>query len=497
MNHATAASLGAVLQERRRHGRAATRRSAVYARMDRPGVLIRAVVENVSLTGVCLRSRVREQTGASIEIEIGGANGAKGVILVRGRVAYVNAMSGGAYAVGVRLIVPARALQAGDTPPIMHPDHARAMIASIEDALLRQPAGGPFPVAVVEHLRCRADIPDAAPAQPRRRRKRALALLLCLALLLAFLGYRLRDGARNTATMAAWKPDASDNAAEVPPEASAGSNVASDWQPPAGEPPESAQHAHAFTETGAFTPLPGAHVPPFDSEPADSAGSGVFAALAVPPERPGLPVEAFVSRYAEAYELAAAGNAAAAAGLLADMLAAPQTVDPVWREKAGALRDTLSAGGSPDALPPPMRDAFAIEAIRGVAPFQPALSIAVSKRDHTLAVFRDGVPVARFPVGLGQDGSTPSGRFYIANKIAHPDWYNRGEVVKAGDPANPLGAYWMGLGDAGGATSYGIHPTAETASVGQDASRGCIRMFPDDAAKLFRICDVGAPVLIE
>jgi len=73
-----------------------------------------------------------------------------------------------------------------------------------------------------------------------------------------------------------------------------------------------------------------------------------------------LPVEAFVSRYAEAYELAAAGNAAAAAGLLADMLAAQQTVDPVWREKAGALRDTLSAGGSPDALPPPMRDAFAI-----------------------------------------------------------------------------------------------------------------------------------------
>ena len=70
--------------------------------------------------------------------------------------------------------------------------------------------------------------------------------------------------------------------------------------------------------------------------------------------------------------------------------------------------------------------------------------------------------VRRFPVGVGRNDATPRGTFRIANKITDPDWYNRGEVVEAGSPLNPLGKRWMGLGMGGPenpATSYGLHPT--------------------------------------
>lgn len=124
------------------------------------------------------------------------------------------------------------------------------------------------------------------------------------------------------------------------------------------------------------------------------------------------------------------------------------------------------------------------------------LRLSVDKSDYVLTVFRGDRAVAEYPVGLGMNDTTPLGDFVIANKIANPDWYHRGESVKAGDPRNPLGAEWMGLGDARGPTSYGIHPTQERSSIGGNRSRGCVRMRPEDAAALFRVCAVGTPVQI-
>jgi lipoprotein-anchoring transpeptidase ErfK/SrfK len=54
----------------------------------------------------------------------------------------------------------------------------------------------------------------------------------------------------------------------------------------------------------------------------------------------------------------------------------------------------------------------------------------------------------------------------------------------------------MGLGTNGNATSYGIHPTEDAGSIGQPQSRGCIRMWPEDAETLFRLCPIGTPVRI-
>jgi lipoprotein-anchoring transpeptidase ErfK/SrfK len=123
-----------------------------------------------------------------------------------------------------------------------------------------------------------------------------------------------------------------------------------------------------------------------------------------------------------------------------------------------------------------------------------ALRILIEKGAHRLTLFRDGRPARRWPVGLGKDDSTPEGTFYIALKLVDPDWYNRGEVVPADDPDNPLGEHWMSLGAGGARTPYGIHGTIEPGSIGRSLSRGCVRMFPGDVAALFRMCPVGTRV---
>ena len=122
--------------------------------------------------------------------------------------------------------------------------------------------------------------------------------------------------------------------------------------------------------------------------------------------------------------------------------------------------------------------------------------VHIDKSDFALTVFVNGAPRHRFPVGLGLLDATPTGEFNIGNKIADPDWHSGSEVVKAGDPRNPLGAFWMGLSDGRGSTSYGLHPTGDPHSIGRLSSRGCIRMRPSDAQTLYRMCPIGTPVRI-
>lgn len=130
------------------------------------------------------------------------------------------------------------------------------------------------------------------------------------------------------------------------------------------------------------------------------------------------------------------------------------------------------------------------------APPEAPVRLEVDASDYVLTVFRGESAVAAYPVGLGMNNATPRGDFVIANKIANPDWFNRGETVKSGDPRNPLGALWMGLGDKKGPTSYGIHPTKEAGSIGSGRSRGCVRMRPADALALYEMCPLGTPVHI-
>lgn len=115
----------------------------------------------------------------------------------------------------------------------------------------------------------------------------------------------------------------------------------------------------------------------------------------------------------------------------------------------------------------------------------------VDRRAFTLDVYLGDVFVKQYRVGLGVDGSTPSGKWEVAVKLVNPTYYppRGGDILPADDPRNPLGERWIGLtgvgGEALGQARYGIHGTIEPDSIGQEASLGCIRMYNEDVEFLY------------
>ncbi|MEL6498882.1 MAG: L,D-transpeptidase family protein [Planctomycetota bacterium] len=100
--------------------------------------------------------------------------------------------------------------------------------------------------------------------------------------------------------------------------------------------------------------------------------------------------------------------------------------------------------------------------------------------------------IRSFSVGLGEDNSTPVGRFVVrpASKLINPVWRNprTGEFFAADNPENPIGERWVGLegtGEIANVEGYGIHGTIESGSIGQDASMGCVRLNDGDVAMVY------------
>lgn len=108
--------------------------------------------------------------------------------------------------------------------------------------------------------------------------------------------------------------------------------------------------------------------------------------------------------------------------------------------------------------------------------------------------------VRTFPIGIGDmDFQTPVGKFTITEKRENPAWYipkslqkKYGIKVMPPGPENPLGDYWLGLGNS----SYGIHGTDIAWSVGRLVTHGCIRLYPEGIASLYPFIEYGTPVEI-
>lgn len=124
------------------------------------------------------------------------------------------------------------------------------------------------------------------------------------------------------------------------------------------------------------------------------------------------------------------------------------------------------------------------------------IHLVIDRSAGTMTVYRGGGALHMFTVGVGEDDRTPLGEFVIHNKLRNPDWFNKGEVVPHGHPRNPLGASWMGFARDGRPISFGIHPTNNPSEVGAKSGEGCVRMTPEDAETLFRLCPIGAKVTI-
>jgi len=119
-----------------------------------------------------------------------------------------------------------------------------------------------------------------------------------------------------------------------------------------------------------------------------------------------------------------------------------------------------------------------------------ARRIVVSIPDRKLAVLEAGNVVKIFPTAVGAPKSpSPAGAYRIVERIVDPTWYGHGQIVPPGRN-NPVGTRWIGLSVRG----YGIHGTNNPASIGHNASHGCIRMRNKDVEDLFAMVAVGDAV---
>jgi hypothetical protein len=98
----------------------------------------------------------------------------------------------------------------------------------------------------------------------------------------------------------------------------------------------------------------------------------------------------------------------------------------------------------------------------------------------------------KYRIGTGRDHKTPLGEFVVEDKLENPTWYNPdGGIVEPDDPENPLGEYWLGLGN-----HIGIHGTNDPSTIGRAASRGCIHLGDSEIEEVFSLLSTGSKVLI-
>lgn len=114
--------------------------------------------------------------------------------------------------------------------------------------------------------------------------------------------------------------------------------------------------------------------------------------------------------------------------------------------------------------------------------------------------------IETYPIGIGREGyNTPLGITETTIRLEQPAWYPpqsmRQEAAERGDPApavvppgpdNPLGEHAILLDIPG----YLIHGTNQPDGIGMRASRGCIRMYPEDIGSIFDDIPSGTQVNI-
>lgn len=125
--------------------------------------------------------------------------------------------------------------------------------------------------------------------------------------------------------------------------------------------------------------------------------------------------------------------------------------------------------------------------------------LLVEKSRHLLHHYRDGIKLATYSVALGKnpedkakegDNATPEGHFEVnfikdASGWTHDFKDGKGEIKGAYGPFF-IALYTGAKGSFSGKTwrGIGIHGTHDPASIGTNASEGCIRLHNSDLLKL-------------
>lgn len=137
--------------------------------------------------------------------------------------------------------------------------------------------------------------------------------------------------------------------------------------------------------------------------------------------------------------------------------------------------------------------------------------LLISKKDFTLEIWRDSVMIKEYRVALGKnpddkrakgDNATPLGDFRIEKIENSSKWthdFNDGKGVIEG----AYGPYFLRLKTGKEETvskkswsGIGIHGTHDNASIGTNASEGCVRMKNEELVEMMEFAEVGTAVKI-
>ncbi|MGH9928956.1 MAG: L,D-transpeptidase [Pyrinomonadaceae bacterium] len=173
------------------------------------------------------------------------------------------------------------------------------------------------------------------------------------------------------------------------------------------------------------------------------------------------------------------------------------TIAGGWQTSLSQTSPSPQTTASPQTISPPRTDIDRNESERSdkltggrvevaeFAPNVPDIRLTLNVPSFRLTLWQNGKEVKSYFIGVGMKEHP----LYIGDREAseiiwNPAWIpppsdwvlemkgvSPGEVIKAGDPRNPLGKMKIPLGD-----HYLIHQARRTADVGNLVSHGCVRM---------------------
>jgi lipoprotein-anchoring transpeptidase ErfK/SrfK len=119
--------------------------------------------------------------------------------------------------------------------------------------------------------------------------------------------------------------------------------------------------------------------------------------------------------------------------------------------------------------------------------------IRVSLGDHTITVWNGAKIIRHEPAGVGRSiVPTPAGTYFLTELMAQPNPWGAYGPYAFGTSAFSNVLYSFG----GGPGQIGLHGTNNPASLGTNASHGCIRISNAGITRLARILPLGTPVRI-
>jgi L,D-transpeptidase ErfK/SrfK len=137
-----------------------------------------------------------------------------------------------------------------------------------------------------------------------------------------------------------------------------------------------------------------------------------------------------------------------------------------------------------------------------IVPAATADGVVIINIPQRMLFFRGPDGLLAIPIAVGRpDWRTPISPFTIVEKELDPTWDVPVSIAREAaakgtqlpprvepGPDNPLGRHWLRLSVGG----IGLHGTNAPSSIYQAVTHGCIRVHPDDIARLFSLLDVGA-----